>query len=50
MPRHRFPAEIISGAVSLYFPFPLSLRMVRGCWRHGASLSAMRPHGNGRRS
>ena len=25
---HRFPAEIISHAVWLYFPFPLSLRMV----------------------
>ena len=26
--RHRFPAEIISHAVWLYFRFPLSLRMV----------------------
>ena len=27
-PGHRFPAEIISHAVWLYFRFPLSLRMV----------------------
>jgi putative transposase len=27
-PRHRFPAEVISHAVWLYFRFPLSLRMV----------------------
>lgn len=27
---HRFPAEIISHAVWLYFRFPLSLRMVEG--------------------
>jgi transposase-like protein len=26
--RHRFPPEVISYAVRLYFPFPLSLRMV----------------------
>jgi putative transposase len=26
--RHRFPAEVISYAVRLYFRFPLSLRMV----------------------
>jgi putative transposase len=26
--RHRFPAEIITHAVWLYFRFPLSLRMV----------------------
>jgi hypothetical protein len=26
--RHRFPAELISYAVWLYFRFPLSLRMV----------------------
>jgi transposase-like protein len=26
--RHRFPAEVISYAVWLYFRFPLSLRMV----------------------
>ena len=26
--RHRFPAEVISLAVWLYFRFPLSLRMV----------------------
>ena len=26
--RHRFPAEIIAEAVWLYFPFPLSFRMV----------------------
>jgi putative transposase len=26
--RHRFPAEVISHAVWLYFRFPLSLRMV----------------------
>jgi putative transposase len=26
--RHRFPAEVISHAVSLYFRFPLSVRMV----------------------
>ncbi len=28
--RHRFPAEVISHAVWLYFRFPLSLRMVEG--------------------
>src|SRR5690349_14480821 len=27
---HRFPAEVISHAVWLYFRFPLSLRMVEG--------------------
>jgi len=27
--RHRFPAEVISHAVWLYFGFPLSLRMVK---------------------
>ena len=26
--RHRFPAEVVSYAVWLYFRFPLSLRMV----------------------
>jgi putative transposase len=26
--RHRFPAEVISHAVWLYYRFPLSLRMV----------------------
>jgi putative transposase len=26
--RHRFPAEVISYAIWLYFQFPLSLRMV----------------------
>ena len=26
--RHRFPAEVISHAIWLYFRFPLSLRMV----------------------
>ncbi len=26
--RHRFPAEVISYAIWLYFRFPLSLRMV----------------------
>jgi putative transposase len=26
--RHCFPAEVISYAIWLYFPFPLSLRMV----------------------
>jgi len=26
--RHRFPAEVVSNAVWLYFRFPLSLRMV----------------------
>src|SRR5580693_8298062 len=28
--RHRFPPEVISHAVWLYFRFPLSLRMVEG--------------------
>jgi putative transposase len=27
-PRHRFPTEVISHAVWLYFQFPLGLRMV----------------------
>jgi hypothetical protein len=31
--RHRFPPEVISHAVWLYFRFPLSLRMVEKCWR-----------------
>jgi putative transposase len=26
--RHRFPAEVVSYAIWLYFRFPLSLRMV----------------------
>jgi putative transposase len=30
---HRYPAEIISYAVWLYFRFPLSLRMVESLWR-----------------
>ena len=52
--RHRFPAEVISYAVWLYFRFPLSLRMVeemlaaRGiivshdtirCWEFGREFS-----------
>ncbi|SCZ01406.1 hypothetical protein SAMN02927923_03436 [Microvirga guangxiensis] len=28
--RHRYPAEVISHAVWLYFRFPLSLRLVEG--------------------
>jgi hypothetical protein len=41
--RHRFPAEVISYAVWLYFRFPLSLRMVpaapRAPRRHRVFLS-----------
>ena len=36
---YRFPAEIISHTVWLYFRFPLGLRMLRKCWRRGASGS-----------
>jgi putative transposase len=38
--RHRFPAEVISYAVWLYFRFPLSLRMVEdaGGQRHPGEL------------
>jgi putative transposase len=49
--RHRFPAEVISHAVWLYFRFPLSLRMLedmlaaRGIPE--ASRSATRRSGNG---
>jgi len=34
---YRFPGEVISHAVWLYFRFPLSLRMVEECWRPAAS-------------
>jgi transposase-like protein len=45
---HRFPAEIISHAVWLYFRFPLSLRMVDELLALGGSPSAMRKYGSGR--
>ena len=46
---HRFPVEIISRAVWLYFRFPLSLRMVdASCWPGAASPSAVRPCASGR--
>jgi len=38
----RFPAEIISHAVWLYFRFPLSLRMVDELLAAAASPSAMK--------
>ena len=37
---YRFPAEIISHAVWLYFRFPLSLRTRMSCSLHAASSSA----------
>jgi hypothetical protein len=38
--RHRFPAEVISHAVWLYFRFPLSLRMVEEMLAaHGIEVS-----------
>ncbi len=39
----RFPPEIISHSVWLYFRFPLSLRMSRRCSPPAASPSATRP-------
>ena len=44
---HRFPAEIISYAVWLYFRFPLSLRMWTRSSPRAASRSAMRQYGSG---
>ncbi len=37
--RHRFPAEVISHAVWLYFRFPLSLRMVEMLAARGIEVS-----------
>ena len=51
---YRFPAEIISHAVWLYYRFPLSLRMVDellavpSLRARDASSSATRPCGSGR--
>ncbi len=45
---YRFPAEIISHAVWLYFRFPLSLRMVDELLARAASSSATRPCASGR--
>ena len=50
---YRFPAEIISHAVWLYFRFPLSLRMVDEllatiCWPRAVSSSATRPYASER--
>ena len=36
---YRFPAEIISHAVWLYFRFPLSLRTWTNCWPRGIVVS-----------
>ena len=47
---YRFPAEIISHAVWLYFRFPLSLRHVDEILAALASRSATRRCGNGRSS
>ena len=50
--RHRFPAEVISYAIWLYFRFPLSLRMVgemlatRGILVSSARGSVMDDHGD----
>ena len=45
---YRFPAEIISHAVWLYFRFPLGLRMVEELLAARASSSATKRCGNGR--
>jgi putative transposase len=37
--RHRYPVEMISHAVSLYFRFPLSLRMVEMLAARGIEVS-----------
>jgi putative transposase len=46
--RHRFPAEVISHAVWLYFRFPLSLRMVEEMLAARGILSVTRPYVSGR--
>jgi len=54
--RHRFPAEVISHAVWLYFRFPLSLRMVeemlaaRGILVSHAICVTLMPDGSGYQS
>jgi len=46
---YRFPAEIISHAVWLYFRFPLGLRMVEELLAaHGIIASVTKRCGNGR--
>ena len=45
---YRFPGEVISHAIWLYFRFPLSLRMVDEPLPHAASSSVMKLCGNGR--
>src|SRR5829696_4986936 len=42
--RHRFPAEVISYAVWLYFRFPLSLRMVEEMLASAAGRMHEHPH------
>jgi putative transposase len=46
--RYRFPAEVTSHAVWLYFRFPLSLRMVEEVLAARGSWSVMRRCDNGR--
>ena len=47
---YRFPAEIISHGVWLYFRFPLSLRMVDELLAARGIIVATRPCANGRAS
>jgi transposase-like protein len=42
---HRFPAEIISHAVWLYFRFPLSLRMVEEMLAEGQGVILLETEG-----
>ena len=46
--RHRFPAEVISHVVGLYFRFPLSLRMVEEMLAARGILITARRYGSGR--
>ena len=46
--RHRFPAEVISHVVWLYFRFPLSLRMVEEMLAARGILITTRRYGSGR--
>jgi hypothetical protein len=45
---YRFPAEIISHAVWLYFRFPLGLRMVEELLAARGIIAATKPCGSGR--
>ena len=44
---HRFPGEIISHGVWLYYRFPLSYRDCKSCCVNAVSTSPMKPFASG---